>query len=131
MSAKNPKHATGTFDVKVVRGDHAPGEALASHKLHKQYRGDIEASSRGEMLSSGGPASGSGGYVALERVTGTLAGRTGTFAIMQFGTLDKGSTHMTVLVVPGSGTGELEGLAGTMTITIGGGDHSCDLTYSL
>lgn len=122
-------HAKGTFQVSVKPTDHSPDSTLGSHSLDKQYHGDLEATARGEMLSAGG-LTGSGGYVAMERVTGKLHGKTGTFAIMQHGTMTKGtSPQMTVTIVPGSGTGELSNIDGTMTILIADRKHSYDLGY--
>ena len=122
-------HAQGTFQVSVKPTGHSADSTLGSHSLDKQYHGDLEATARGEMLSAGGPT-GSGGYVAMERVTGKLQGKTGTFAIMQYGTMTKGgSPQMTVTIVPGSGTGELSGINGAMTILIADGKHSYDLGY--
>lgn len=125
-------HASGTFDVKIAPTDHAPDPTLASHSLNKQYRGDLEATAKGEMLSAGDPTNGNAGYVAIERVSGTLAGKTGTFALMQSGTMMSGSApQLSVIVVPGSGTGDLAGINGKMTIVITNGKHSYVLDYSI
>jgi hypothetical protein len=83
------------------------------------------------MLALGDPAKGSGGYVAIEHVTGALAGRTGTFALQHSGTMDRGAVHMSVTVVPGSGAGQLAGIAGSMTFQIEGGKHSYAFDYTL
>jgi len=125
-------HSTGTFEVKIALTDHAPDSTLASHSIDKQYRGDLEATAKGEMLSAGDPATGNGGYVAIERVTGKLAGKAGTFALIQYGIMVSGSApQMTVTIVPGSGTGALAGITGSMTIIIVNGKHSYALDYSL
>ena len=129
MTATQSK-AAGTFDIQLVPTGHAPDASLQSLSLAKTYHGDLEATSKGEMLASGGPPSTSGGYVALERVTGTLAGRSGSFSAMQFGTMSPGTEpQLTMQVVPGSGTGDLTGLSGTMTLTITGGQHHYTLHY--
>ena len=122
--------AQGTFDVQVAPTSHPPDESLQSLTLTKTYHGDLEAASRGEMLASGGPPSTSGGYVAMERVTGTLAGRKGSFSAMQLGSMQTGTApQMTMQIVPGSGTGDLSGLHGTMTIAITGGQHHYTILY--
>src|SRR5579862_8430508 len=125
-----PMHATGTFEVKVTPGA-SDISAFSRMSLDKQFHGALEATSKGEMISAGDPAKGSGGYVALEQVTGTLNGKKGTFILQHSGVLAGGVPQLTVTVVPGSGTGELSGLAGQMTITIAGGKHSYDFEYTL
>jgi hypothetical protein len=127
-------HASGTFDVKLTpeATDAAEeGTPLGRLALEKRFHGELEAASRGTMLTAGNPASGSAGYVAVERVSGSLQGRRGTFALQHSGTMTQGVQQLTIAVVPGSGTGELEGLAGTLTILIEGGTHSYDLAYTL
>jgi hypothetical protein len=95
------------------------------------YHGDLEATGKGLMLSSGDPGQGSAGYVALERVNGTLAGRTGSFALMQMGSMAPGvGQQLSIAVVPGSGTGDLSGIYGGMTIHIAGGKHIYALNYA-
>ena len=83
------------------------------------------------MLSGGSPAEGSAGYVAIERVTGTLAGRSGSFVLQHSGTMTPESQEVTITVVPASGTGELESIAGTMAIEIEDGQHSYSFEYTL
>ncbi len=135
--AKDPimtRHAEGTFDVKTtpLRADEAtPGTTITRYALVKQFHGDLEAASKGEMLGAGDPAKGNAGYVAMEQVTGTLHGHTGSFALQHFGSMENGSYKLLVAVVPGSGTGELAGIAGTMTITIASGKHSYSFDYTL
>lgn len=124
-------HAHGTFTVKVVPLTPAPAEGLSRFSIDKEIHGDLEATTKGEMFSGGDPKAGAAGYVAIEVVTGTLAGRHGSFALQQMATMDASGRKMEVLVVPGSGTGELKGIAGTFTITIADGKHSYDLEYSL
>ena len=123
--------AAGTFEIKLAPTGHAPDESLQSLSLAKTYHGDLEGTSKGEMLASGGPPSTSGGYVAMERITGTLAGRSGSFSAMQLGSMSTGAApQMTMQIVPGSGTGELSGLYGTMTIAVPGGQHHYTIHYS-
>lgn len=127
-------HATGTFDVKVVpqgAGDTADGIALGRMSIDKQFHGDLEATSKGEMLTSGLESNGSAAYVAIERVTGRLHGRRGSFALMHQGTMNRTGQQLTVTVVPVSGTGQLAGLSGTLTITIVDKKHLYDFAYSL
>jgi hypothetical protein len=124
--------ASGTFDVKVLPTTNAPDPSLSSHSVNKTFHGGLEATTVGEMYSAGDPAKGSAGYVAIERVTGSLNGRTGTFAIIHMATMQPGvPPQMAITIVPGSGTGELTGITGTFTITIAAGKHSYTLNYSL
>lgn len=128
------QHAMGTFEVKVTpqaSGDAVGGAMLSRLSLDKQFHGALEATSKGEMLAAGSPATGSGGYVAMEEVHGTLDGRTGNFVLQHIGTMTGGVAQMSVAVVPDSGTGQLKGLAGTMTINIADGKHSYDFAYTL
>jgi Protein of unknown function (DUF3224) len=99
--------------------------------MEKQFHGDLEATTKGEMLSAGGSVQGSAGYVAIERVSGSLHGRVGTFVLQHSGVMTRGVPGLAVSVVPDSGTGELVGLAGTMQIVIGSGKHTYDFTYTL
>jgi hypothetical protein len=124
-------HARGSFSVAIKPLTPAPAEGLARYSIDKVIRGDLEATTVGEMISGGDPKAGEAGYVAIEVVTGTLDGKRGSFALQQFATMDKNGPKMTVVVVPGSGTGELKGIAGTFTIKIEGGVHSYDLEYTL
>jgi len=123
------QHASGTFDVNVApQTTDAPG--LSRMSLDKQFHGDLEATSKGEMLANGS-AAGSGVYVAIEVVTGTLQGRTGSFALHHTGIMNRGTPTLSVNVVPDSGTGELAGIAGTLRIIIEGGKHSYEFDYTL
>ena len=99
--------------------------------LDKQFHGDLEATSKGEMLTAMSAVKGSAGYVAMERVTGTLKGRNGSFALQHSGTMARGAQQLVITVVPDSGEGDLKGLAGTMAIEIADGKHSYVLEYSL
>jgi len=125
-------HARGTFEVKLTpQADGDAGAGLARMILDKQFHGDLEATSQGQMLSAGTAVQGSAGYVALERVSGALQGRTGTFVLQHHGLMNRGTPQLTITVVPDSGTGELTGLAGTMGITIADGRHSYDFEHTL
>jgi hypothetical protein len=127
-------HATGAFDAKTTPlppDDATTGVDISRYALDKQYRGDLEATGKGEMLGAGDPAKGTAGYVAIERVTGTLHGHSGSFSLQHSGTMDQGKFQLTVTVVPGSGTAGLAGIAGTMTIIINQGKHSYDFEYTL
>jgi hypothetical protein len=129
-----PHHATGTFEVKITPLDPAfktDDNSIGRFSLDKQFHGALEATSKGEMLSGGGTVKGSGGYVAIERATGTLDGRAGTFILQHNGTMQNGVYHLNVIVVPDSGTAQLTGLQGSMEIIIKDGHHSYDFTYSL
>jgi hypothetical protein len=127
-------HAKGTFDVKMVpqpRDEKAGDRTVGRMSLEKQFHGDLDATSKGEMLAVMTGVNGSAGYVAMERVNGTLAGRTGTFALQHTGTMTRGEPQLSVTVVPDSGTGDLVGLTGTMTIDIVDGKHFYGFDYSL
>jgi hypothetical protein len=126
--------ATGTFEVKLnpqpaYNVDSA--SLLGRMSLDKQFHGDLEATSKGEMLTAMSAVKGSAGYVAMERVTGTLKGRSGSFALQHSGTMARGAQQLVIAVVPETGAGDLEGLAGTMSIEIADGKHSYVLEYSL
>jgi hypothetical protein len=128
------RHAEGSFDVKttpVAADDASSGTAIGRFALDKQFHGDLEGTSKGEMLGAGNPATGSAGYVAIEYVTGTLEGHSGSFALQHMGTMDHGKFELTVVVVPGSGTGELAGIDGKMAIIIASGKHSYKFEYTL
>jgi hypothetical protein len=124
--------ANGTFEVKLTpQPAEAEAPALGRMSIDKQFHGDLEATSKGQMLAHSTSVKGSAGYVAMERVTGTLHGRSGTFVLQHSGTMARGAPELTVNVVPDSGTGELTGLAGTLAITIADGKHSYDFEYTL
>ncbi len=99
--------------------------------LDKQYHGDLEATGKGQMLTAGTEVKGSGAYVAIEYVSGTLKGHSGSFVLQHTGTMTQGVPHLSITVVPDSGTGQLKGIAGTMTIDIAAGKHSYDFEYTL
>jgi hypothetical protein len=125
--------AKGPFDVTTTpQGTATDPAAVGRMTLDKTFHGDLEATSAGEMLAVRTAVANSAGYVALERVSGTLAGRKGTFALQHWGMMDKGAPELRIEVVADSGTGELTGLSGTMTIDIQpGGKHFYTFTYTL
>ena len=127
------QHVRGPFEVKLTPQAMAdPGAtSLGRLSIAKRYFGDLEAEATGEMLTAGGTVQGSAVYVAVERVTGTLSGRAGSFALHHTGIMDRGEGRLTIMVVPDSGTGELTGLSGTMSITIAEKQHFYDFEYAL
>ncbi|HSE37575.1 MAG TPA: DUF3224 domain-containing protein [Blastocatellia bacterium] len=127
------KRATGTFEVKMSpQTDDGVGDPTVGRmSLDKQFHGDLEATSKGQMLAVGTEVQGSAGYVAMERVSGTLDGRKGTFALQHSGTMTRGTPQLSITVVPDSGTGELAGLTGKMTIKIADGKHFYEFEYNL
>jgi len=126
--------ANGTFEVtresQPMAAVSAPAN-LGRHTIDKRFEGDLQAHSVGEMLSAGSDVAGSAGYVALERVTGRLGGREGSFVLQHSGTMDRGAATLIVRVVPDTGTGELTGLAGSMTIRIASERHEYTFDYTL
>jgi len=128
-------HASGTFEVKIIpqKPDNKEAESanLGRLSIDKQFRGDLEATSKGEMLSAATEVKGSAGYVAIERVSGTLHGRSGTFILQHSGTMTRTAPQLSVTVLPDSGTGQLVGLAGKMTIKIADGKHFYEFDYTL
>lgn len=129
---QNMQHAKGTFDVKVTPQENNTGEpTLGNLLLEKQFHGDITATSRGQMLAAGTAIEGSAGYVAIERITGTLQGRSGSFVVQHVGHMGRGQMHLTLTVLPDSGTEQLQGLMGTMRIRIEQGQHFYELDYAL
>jgi hypothetical protein len=126
--------ATGSFDVKITplaTDSPAEGSTLGRMSIEKKFHGDLEATSTGEMLTAGTAIKNSAGYVAIERVTGTLHGRTGTFALQHNATMTRGTGALNIIVVPDSGTGELSGLSGNLSIDISDGKHAYVLEYTI
>lgn len=124
-------NAHGTFTVKMQPLSSSPADGLMRFSMSKEIHGDLEAASQGEMISAGDPKTGEAGYVAMERVTGTLAGKSGSFVLQHTATMHAGGHEMRILITPGSGAGELTGIAGAFTITLADGQHSYDLEYTL
>jgi hypothetical protein len=127
-------HAAGTFDVKLTPdpfADKSVDSTLARMLIDKQFHGDLEGTSTGEMLTVSTSVKGSGVYVAVERVFGTLQGRKGSFALHHAGVMTRGTPELKITVVPDSGADELEGITGSLTIKIADGKHSYEFDYSL
>lgn len=122
--------AHGSFDVKITP---QPGDdpKLGRMQLDKQFHGALEATGQGQMLTAGTERDDSGVYVAVERISGTLGGRTGTFVVHHTGIMTRGTPDLTIRVVPDSGTGELTGIAGTMSIDIRDGKHFYNFDYTI
>lgn len=128
------KNAKGTFEVKIAPLPHSNTSrdaTLARMSIDKQFQGDLLGSSQGEMLSAGTATKGSAGYVAIERVTGKLNGRSGSFVLQHNATMTRGAPYLNIVVVPDSGTEELAGLRGAMRIAIDKGNHSYEFEYDL
>lgn len=128
------QRAHGRFDVKLspqTMADPAATSTLGRLSIAKRYAGDLEAEALGEMLTAATSVKGSAAYVAVERVTGTLAGKRGSFALHHTGVMNRGAPRLTITVVPDSGTDELAGITGTMSITIVEKEHFYDLEYTL
>lgn len=127
--------ACGEFEVSLKPlGSYASGAAgntLQRMSIDKTFHGDLEATSSGEMLSALTSFEGSAGYVAIEQVEGTLAGKKGTFILGHFGMMSHGENYLLLEVVPDSGTGQLAGLSGTMTIDNEEGKHAYVFDYML
>jgi hypothetical protein len=126
--------ASGAFDVKMTpqaTDDKAADTAVGRFTIDKQFHGDLEGTSKGQMLAASTAVEGSAGYVAIEQVNGTLQGKSGSFVLQHSGTMTRGAPHLVITVVPDSGTGQLAGLAGTMTINIADGKHSYEFEYTL
>ena len=122
--------AAGTFDVKLTPTE-AGDSPIGSMSIEKTFHGDLKGSSVGQMLAFRSNVKGSAGYVAMERVTGTLGGKQGSFTLQHSGSMDKGAQSLTVTVVPDSGTEELVGLTGTMNIIVDAGKHDYQFRYTL
>lgn len=123
--------AAGAFDVEM-KPQEAAGSPAGRFRLAKQYHGDLEAMGTGEMLTGMTAEKGSAGYVAIEQVSGTLAGRKGTFLLQHSGQMSRGAQSLSITVVPGSGTGELAGLSGTMAVQVSAdGAHAYTFDYVL
>ena len=130
------ERAAGPFDVKVTPQKPDTQIARAANlgrlTVDKRFHGDLEGISKGEMLATQTDVPGSAGYVALERVTGRLKGRAGSFVLQHSATMSRGAPVSSITVVPDSGTGELRGISGTMTITVAkDGAHSYEFDYQI
>jgi hypothetical protein len=125
--------ASGTFEVKVapLSDDMAADAGFGRWSLDKQFHGDLEATSKGQMLGAGTGVKGSQAYVALEKVIGSLKGRRGTFVLQHSGTMTRGAQHLNITVVPDSGTDQLVGLSGRLNIIMSDGKHSYEFDYTI
>jgi hypothetical protein len=123
-------HAKGEFEVHLAKVS-ADDEALMRMSIDKQFSGDLAATSTGQMMAGGNEANGVRAYVAIETVTGTLKGKSGSFILAHRGTMTKVGQALSVIVVPDSGTGELTGIDGTLDIQITGGKHYYAFDYTL
>jgi hypothetical protein len=123
--------AQGTFEVRMTpqADDHATAAGLGRMTIDKTFQGDLAGTSKGQMLGAMTAVPGSAGYVAIERVEGTLGGRRGTFMLQHSGAMTRGAPNLTVIVVPDSGTEQLTGLSGQMAIIIEGKTHKYDFEY--
>jgi len=124
----------GSFDVKLQPIDpynRDEGAGIARMSIDKQFHGALDATSKGEMLSAMGNVKGSAGYVAIERVSGTLAGRKGSFTLQHNATMTRGEPYLNIIIVPDSGSGDLVGLSGSMKIDITEGKHFYTFDYAL
>ncbi len=126
-------NALGNFEVKLIPQPSEPdsGDTPARMLLDKTFHGDLEGTSKGQMLAASTDTKGSAGYVAIERFTGTLHGRSGTFVLQHTGIMKRGTPELSIIVVPDSGTGDLKGLAGNMTIDMADGKHAYTFEYTL
>ena len=132
--AQPANRAKGTFDIKMTPASEAEKATLASGRFtsDKKFQGDLVGTSKGEMWTVETSVKGSAGYVAIEKVSGTLRGRTGGFTLLHHGTMARGGDYkLTLVVVPDSGTGELAGIGGRMSITITDGKHFYEFEYTL
>jgi hypothetical protein len=126
--------AKGTFDVTIKpqpADDYSDTTALGRMTIDKEFKGDLAGTSKGQMLTGMSSVKGSGAYVAIERVNGTLHGRSGTFILHHLGVMTRGAPSLVVTVVPDSGTGQLSGLSGSMNIIIADGQHRYEFDYAL
>ncbi|MCU1039383.1 DUF3224 domain-containing protein [Stenotrophomonas maltophilia] len=121
-------HGTFEVDLRAIGGNDGP---IAVMSINKTFAGDLHGSSVGQMLAFRTPVQGSAGYVGMERVTATLAGRHGAFTLQHNGLMTRGTPQLSVVVVPDSGSDGLLGLVGTLEITISEGRHDYRLLYSL
>lgn len=123
----------GEFQVRLKPGalDEGGEPAIGRMLIDKQFHGELEAVSQGQMLAFRTATEGSAGYVAMEKVNGTLGGRKGTFVLQHSGTMNRGVAGLVLTVVPDSGTDGLAGLAGQMNIEITGGKHFYTFEYTL
>ena len=126
-----PTHAEGSFDVTITPQDSSSDSAVARMLLYKEFHGDLEAIAHGEMMAASEPLTGAGVYVALDRVTGTLHGRSGSFLIAHRGIGNAEGQELSIINVAGTGTGQLTGITGTVGIEIADKKHFYRMEYEL
>lgn len=127
-------HVSGAFEVKTIpqpTEEQVGDPTVGRLSLEKEFFGALAATSKGQMLAVSTDVDGSAGYVAMERVNGTLDGRSGTFALQHSGTMTRNAPQLSISIVPDSGTGELTGISGTMTIDMIDGKHHYTFDYTL
>lgn len=125
------RHAKGSFDVTLTPQETADGAPVARMLLYKEFHGDLEAIAHGEMLAAHEPLTGAGVYVAIDRVAGTLHGKAGNFIIAHRGIRNSAGQKLEIVIVPGSGTGQLAGITGTVGIEIVDKEHFYSVDYEL
>lgn len=126
--------AMGKFEVKVTpqaSDEVANSATLGRMSLEKTFHGDLDGTSVGTMLTASGSVKGSAGYVAVERFTGALHGRSGSFALQHSGSMNRGAPSLSITVVPDTGTEALTGISGSLKILIADGNHSYEFAYEL
>lgn len=129
---KSMNKASGTFEVKLTPQDEGANAPVGRMTIDKQFQGDLVGTSKGQMImASSTSVQSSAGYVAIEKVSGTLGGRRGSFYLQHSGTMTRGVGELTITVIPDTGTDELTGLRGKMNIIIANGKHSYEFEYSL
>ena len=129
-----PMHARGTFEVQITplpADEYADAASMGRMLIDKQFSGEIIGTGKGQMITAMGSVKGSAAYSAIERVTGSVNGRAGTFMLQHTGTMHDGTQELTITIVPASGTGALAGITGTFALTIEGNVHRYDLAYTL
>jgi hypothetical protein len=124
-------HARGSFTVKIAPLAATEPDGISRYSLEKELQGDVQGTSKGEMMGGGDVKAGSAGYVAVEVVRGTVSGKSGSFLLQHSGTMDAGAQSLEIIVVPGSATGELKGLRGKFIIRVENGTHFYDFDYTL
>ncbi len=134
MELSMPMHARGTFEVQITplpADAYTDATTLGRMTIDKQFSGDLVGTGKGQMLTGMGTVKGSAAYSAIERVTGTMAGRQGSFFLQHTGVMAKGEQSLVITIVPDSGTDGFAGISGTLAIIIDGKTHSYDLEYTL
>jgi hypothetical protein len=126
-----PTHASGTFDVRLTPQESAPDAPVARMLLYKEFHGDLQAVAHGEMLAAHEPLTEAGVYVAIDRVTGTLHGRSGSFLMAHRGIRNADGQRLEIVIVAGSGTGQLAGITGTVGIEIVDKQHFYTVAYEM